>query len=188
MKRTGLTFIELIISITIFTIVIVAVYGVFYMGMKTWRRGQEQESLQEIRLALLKMEKEMKKAFFFSDIRFKGTSDKITFPLVIHGELQDELYTVTYSVSEDQDSRLKRILRNEKDMAGKEKSRKITPLMKSIKFEYRYGSIGPFEDFEWLQSWDGEKEDNLPSGVRISLETEQEIFNKVVFLKPEGFN
>ena len=170
MKQRGFTFIELIISVTIFSIVIVSVYGVFYMGIKSWKRAQGEKSLQEIRLAFLKMEKELKNTFFFSDDKFKGTSKNMSFPLVI----SDEVYTIIYSVNEDENSGLSQILRTKG-----EEEKEITPSMKSIKFEYAAIS----GDIEWKDSWN---EDTLPYGVRISLEDE-EIYNKVIFLKQPDF-
>ena len=170
MKRNGFTFIELIISVTIFSIVIVAVYGVFYMGIRSWKRAQGEKSLQEIRLVFLKMEKELKNTFFFSDAKFKGTSKNMSFPLVI----SDEVYTITYSVNEDEYSGSSRILRTKG-----EEEKEILPPMKSIRFQYAAIS----GDIEWKDSWN---EDSLPFGVRISLEDE-EIYSKTIFLKQPDF-
>ncbi len=171
MKKRAVTLIELMISVAIFSIVIVSVYGVFYMGMKTWRRAQGEKSLQEIRLAFLKMEKELKNTFFFSDVKFKGTSKDMSFPLVI----SDKVYAITYSVNEDETNGSNQILRI-KD----EEEKEISPLMKSIRFQYAAMS----EDIEWKDYW---SEDDLPYGVRISLEDE-EIYNKTIFLKQPDFN
>ncbi|MFC1621180.1 type II secretion system protein J [Candidatus Omnitrophota bacterium] len=167
---TGFTFIELIISVTIFSIVIVTVYSVFYMGIKSWKRAQGEKSLQEIRLTFLKIEKELKNTFFFSDAKFKGTSKNISFPLVI----SDKVYMITYSVNEDEVSGLNQILRKQG-----EEEKEISPLMKSIKFQYTAMS----RDIEWNDSWN---KDSLPYGVRISLEDE-DIYNKVIFLKQPDF-
>ncbi|MDP8230507.1 MAG: prepilin-type N-terminal cleavage/methylation domain-containing protein [Candidatus Gorgyraea atricola] len=186
MKKKGFTLIELIISVTIFSIVIVSVYGVFYMGLKTWRRAQGEKSLQEIRMAFLKMEKELKNTFFFSDTKFKGTSKDMSFPLVV----SDKVYTITYSVNENEDSGLSQILRT-KD----EEEKEISPPMKSIKFQY----AAMAEDIEWKDNWN---EDDLPSGIRISLEDEETcpvpfadrakskrhgVYSKTIFLKQPDF-
>ncbi|MBU1146997.1 MAG: prepilin-type N-terminal cleavage/methylation domain-containing protein [Candidatus Omnitrophica bacterium] len=170
MKQRGFTFIELIISVTIFSIVIVAVYGVFYMGIRSWKRAQGEKSLQEIRLVFLKMEKELKNTFFFSDVKFKGTSKDMTFPLVI----SDKVYAITYSVNEDEDDGLSWILRKQG-----EEEKEISPLMRSIKFQY----AGMSKEIEWKDSWD---EGSLPAGVRISLE-DGEIYSKTIFLKQPDF-
>ena len=189
MKRIGFTLIELIISITIFTIVIVTVYSVFYMGVKTWHRGQEKSSLQKVRLTFLKIEKELNDTFFFSDRPFKGTSTEMEFPLSISipDEDREVICIITYSVVEDEHSGLSELIRKEKlyikdTEKGEEKSKKLLSSKRSIKFEYAQESSDSSQNFEWQESWE---EDKLPSAVRISLETKDrnDIYNKVVFFK-----
>lgn len=189
MKRIGFTLIELIISITVFTIVIVTVYSVFYMGLKTWHRGQEKNSLQDVRLAFLKIEKELNDTFFFSDRPFKGTSTEIEFPLSISIPDEDRkvIYIITYSVMKDEHSGFNELVRKEKlyikDVKkSEEKSKKLLSLKRSIKFEYAQESSDPSQKFEWQENWE---EDKLPSAIRISLEMKDtnDIYNKVVFFK-----
>ena len=190
MKRPGFTFIELIIGITIFTIIIITVYSVFYMGIKTWCRGQERNSLQKVRLTFLKVENELKDSFFFSNVPFKGTSREMEFPLSIpiSDENKDTVHVIAYKVTEDKYSGLKELVRIEKlysenmDEEIDEKIKKLLTSIKSLRFEYVYQSNDPYQNFEWQEDW---KEDRLPSGVRISLEMNDtdEIYNKVIFLQ-----
>lgn len=189
MKRTGFTLIELIISITIFTIVIITVYSVFYMGIKTWRRGQERGSLQKVRLAFLKIEKELKESFFFSNRPFRGTSTEMVFPLSISlsDEDKETVYIITYSVIEDGYTGLSGLTRKEKPYIqdtekGEQKTKKLLSSKKSIKFEYAHESDDFSQNFEWQENWE---EDKPPFGVRISLEMDGsgEIYNKVIFLQ-----
>lgn len=190
MKRAGFTLIELIVSITIFTIVMVTVYGVFCMGIKTWRRGQERSPLQKVRLAFLRMEKELKNTFFFSNRLFKGTSTEVEFPLTvpISDEDKDAIYIVTYSVIEDEYSGFRELIRKEKvysvnmeeEIGGR--IRKLLTSIRSLRFEYAHESSDPSQNFEWQGDWE---EDKLPSGVRISLSVNDsdEIYNKIIFLQ-----
>jgi len=195
MKRNGFTFIEVVISITIFTIIIVAVYSVFYMGLRTWRKGQEEKSLQKVRLAFLKIEKELKKTFFFSKVPFKGTREGMIFPLSLPEEDIEKIYVVTYSIDKDKDTDFKQLIRKEKIFTEdfhsvEEKEKSLLPLMKDIKFEYAYLVQNPIKTLEWQNMWDGEEKDNIPSGVRISLEREDsaEVYSKLILLQHEDFS
>lgn len=188
----GFTFIELIVSITIFTIVIIAIYSAFNLGIKTWRRSEEERSLQKVRLALLKVEKELKESFFFSGIPFSGTDKEMVFPLTIPAGDRDRACIITYSVNIDSRAGLKKLVRKERDFSedieeAKEKIKKVSPLVNEIKFAYAYKAEGPSKDFEWQAFWDGKEKGALPSGVRISLATDEGggFYNKMIFL-PHG--
>ena len=196
MKRSGFTFIEIIVSITIFTVIIVSVYSVFYMGVKTWRRNQEERSLQKIRMTFLKIEKELKRTFFFSMVPFNGTSKEVLFPLSISDLDSDteKLYVVTYAIDRDEYVGLEGLTREEEVFSEdpgdfKEKKKNLLPLMKEIRFEYARTSGDSSKTFAWQDEWDGAVENSLPSGVRISLEvdTPQEVYSKVVLLEQGDF-
>jgi prepilin-type N-terminal cleavage/methylation domain-containing protein len=192
MKRSAFTLIELIITITIFTVIIAAVYSAFYIGIKTWRRSDAGGDVQKVRLGLLKIQKELKDSFFFSKILFKGTAEEITFPLSISDEDAKKIYVITYRVSQDEQTGLKQLIRRQKifsDNANmeevEEKTKTLLPFMKSIRFEYAYKPNDASKDFEWENIWEGEKQNKLPSGVRISLQASDsdEIYSKVIFLQ-----
>ena len=189
MKRNAFTFIELIIGITIFTVVIVTVYSAFNMGIKAWRRGQTEKSLQRIRLAFLKIDKELKDTFFFSEISFKGTPDQMEFPLTISGEDREKLYKITYTVDTSEEPGLKELTRKEIERSkdteepAEEKTRKLLTSIKSESVGFEY--TGPSQDFEWQKTWDGRAFEELPSAVRVSLQMDdsEEIYSKVIFLQ-----
>lgn len=194
MRRRAFTLIELLITVTIFTVVIVAICGVFNMGIKTWRRGQDEKSIQEIRLCFLKMEKELRSSFFFSGIPFKGTYKEIVFPLTVSEGDKDKIYTITYAVEKGKKPESWQINRKERlfsdSIAGEteETSKKLSPAVEEIKFEYAYRDAAPPGAFKWKEAWDaGASEKKLPSGVRISLKEGEgaKIYNKVIFLMPE---
>lgn len=194
MKRTGFTLLEVIISVTIFSIIITAVYGAFYMGIKTWRRGREERSLQEVRLGLLKIQKELKNTFFFSDPRasFTGTEHKMVFPLNISDGDREVVSIVTYRIDTDAQTELKEFIREERPFSEEtgeagEKVKRILPLMKSVRFEYAYKTDDPSKGFEWRGLWKGGEQKKLPASVRISLEPPdgKEIYHKVIFIREE---
>lgn len=190
MKRRAFTLIELIITVTIFTIIIVTVYSSFYMGMKAWRRAEGDASFPKIRIGLLKIEKELKDSFYFSRIPFKGTSEEVSFPLTVPDGDSQKIYIVTYDVNEDGGTGLKQLIRKERIFSAQEevleeKTKGFLPLVKDIRFEYAYRTDSASKEFEWQGFWDGETQNRLPSGIRISLEMDGsgDRYNKVIFLQ-----
>ncbi|PIV39404.1 MAG: hypothetical protein COS29_02775, partial [Candidatus Omnitrophica bacterium CG02_land_8_20_14_3_00__42_8] len=113
LKRGSFTLIELIVSVAILSVIVVSIYSVFSLGVRTWRRGNENTSLQKIRLGLLKMENELKRSFFFSKVPFRGTSSEIIFPLAIKVEEAERVYIVTYYIDDDKATGFKNLMRRE---------------------------------------------------------------------------
>jgi len=190
MKRKAFTLIELLVSVVIIALISVAVYSAFNVGLKTWRGAHGRRSLQKIRLALLKINKELKRTFFFSRIPFKGTHDDMIFPLSMVDGNVESIYTISYFVNRDNHAGLKQLVRKETLFSENIKERRgdvrrLTPLMKDIRFEYAYRKRNSSEGIEWYDSWDGEEQDGLPSGVRISLRNNDTggLYNKVIFLQ-----
>lgn len=190
MKRNGFSFIELIISVTIFAIIMAAVYSAFNMGIKVWRRGQDRRVGQKIRLGFLKIEKELKDTFFFSRIPFKGTHQGMTFPLSIPRGDTERTYVITYSIEVDEGTGLSELTRKEKvfpeeleEDGGTIKG--LLPPTTSIGFEYAYRSNVTSKNLEWQDAWSEERQNKLPAGVKITLQMDDsgEVYNKVVFLQ-----
>lgn len=191
-KRHGFTFIELIVTIAIFLLILATVYSAFSMGLKTWRNTQVERDARKVRLGLLKMQKELKRSFFFSKIPFRGTHEEMVFPLSTPDGGIEKIYVITYSIEVDRNTGFKQLVRKQKVFSeetgkDKEKIKKILPLARTIGLEYAYLSEGPYKNFEWKGFWDGEEQNKLPSGVRISFAMNHKdgIYDKIIFL-PQG--
>ncbi|MBU3911858.1 MAG: prepilin-type N-terminal cleavage/methylation domain-containing protein [Candidatus Omnitrophica bacterium] len=187
MRRTGLTFIELMIGIAILSVAMLTVYGVFSIGLKIWHRSHAERALQDVRLAFLKIDKEMKNTFFFSEIPFKGSEDKVTFPVSVNEGEKQKLYVVSYVIKNPSGPGLKELAREERyfserayESSDMVKVRTMVGSLKSARFEYAYSNAS---GYEWLPYWDGTGQGQMPSGVRISLEIENDFYNKVIFLQ-----
>lgn len=193
-KKYGFTFIEIIIGIAILMVIMLAVYNVLSIGLKVWHRGQAERSMEDVRLAFLKIEKDLKSTFFFSRIPFKGGKKKLTFPLSLRKGDAQKLYSISYKIEKDNVSGMSDIVRIEEsfsDDAGKDpeevNSKKIAGSLESAGFEYAYRAEENDKVYEWASFWDGEKQAKIPSGVRVSvkLKGKEEFYNKVIFL-PHG--
>ncbi len=190
LKRGSFTLIELIVSVALLSVIVVSIYSVFNLGIRAWRRGSENASLQKIRISLLKMENELKRSFFFSKVPFRGTSSEIIFPLAIKGEEAEKVYIVTYYIDDDKAAGSKNLMRREmvfsdglKDEEGlKEKLFSAA----SIQFGYPFKSGEVSDNIEWQGSW-SELQGKMPSGMRITFKIDDgnEDYNKVIII-PQG--
>jgi len=189
--KKAFTLIELIITTLILAIIVVSIYSAFSIGIKAWKRGNEGQDIQKVRSGLLKMQKELKGSFFFSRVPFRGTSTEIIFPLSMPDGETEKVYIISYSVTEDKDANLKRLMRKEEVFTerleeAKEPIERLLFSASSIEFEYAYRLKDGSRGFEWQLFWD-ESQKRLPSAVRISfkLKDSDEIYNKTIFI-PQG--
>ena len=190
MKRDSFTLIELIVSVAILSVIVVSIYSVFSLGVRTWRRGNENTSLQKIRLGLLKMENELKRSFFFSKVPFRGTSSEIIFPLAIKVEEAERVYIVTYYIDDDKAAGFKNLMRREMVFSDGLKDEEVLEKKlfsaASIQFGYPFKSKDISDSIEWQGSWP-EPIGKMPSGVRITFKIDDgnEDYNKVIII-PQG--
>ncbi len=104
--RAGFTFIELIIALTIFSIIALGIYSTFSTGLIAARRGEGVGRLeQEARFSLDKMAKELRNAVTYNygpdypqAKLFSGEKNKISFLSLIYNSSiqQSEIKRITY--------------------------------------------------------------------------------------------
>ncbi len=188
--KKGFTLIEITISTILFAIIIIVVYSSFNLGLRIWRREtSDNPILQPIRVGLLKIEKELKSAFFYTGIPFKGTKEHIIFPLIISKEGTPKIRTVHYYIEKDKDLNTVKILRKVIEAGPQSKEpenvKTVFEGLDSASFNYAFKSIKPLETFVWKEDFDGTRLQRLPNGVRVSLILKKESFDKIIFI-PQG--
>ena len=186
MTRRAFTLIELIIAAAILSVVMVSVYSAFSVGIKAWRTGSEGQDLRKTRIALLKIQKELRSSFFFSKAPFKGGSSEIIFPIAVTEKDTKKIHIVTYSISEDKKYIIrKQRLFTENSQAEEEAVEKRIFSARSIAFQYMYRLDNP-EGIDWEGDWP-ETRQAVPSAVKISFELDNgnELYNKTIFI-PQG--
>lgn len=80
--KKGLTFIELLIAVLIFSIIVVSLYSAFRVGLLAYKKGERVASLyQRIRLSLDSIALDLRNSYKFSDkdVRFIAEEGKISF-------------------------------------------------------------------------------------------------------------
>ncbi|MBU2540438.1 MAG: prepilin-type N-terminal cleavage/methylation domain-containing protein [Candidatus Omnitrophica bacterium] len=80
--KRGITFVELLIAILIFSIIVTSLYSAFRVGLTAYKRGERFASCyQGIRLALDSIALDLRNSYKFSesDVRFKAEESKVSF-------------------------------------------------------------------------------------------------------------
>jgi len=187
-NTAGFTLIELVIATVILAIIAVSIYGSFSVGVKVWRRGDENRGLQKIRIALLSMQKELRGSFYFSNAPFKGASSEITFPLVAAREDKGGIYVVNYYVTEDKNTQSMVLMKRKILFSGNQsvEDRRMGELIHSMDFEYAYEFQNGLNGVEWKDVWE-ESQKKVPLMIRINFMfgADKDIYHKVIFI-PQG--
>jgi prepilin-type N-terminal cleavage/methylation domain-containing protein len=190
--QQGFTLIELMVSLTIFSVVALAIYSAFASGVGAWRSAREFSSTyQTARLVLDDMARELTNALTLSGSDFVGEAQRLSFltvrrPPDVNGRPADPRITrVTYEVRRDRASATYSLARVEATQAdgspGEETELVVSPISR-LEFLYTHkddrGQIVP-----WKDAW--QVSDALPLGVKIILVVGETRFTKLVFI-PHG--
>jgi len=160
--RRGFTLLEVLLAVTLLTIVIGAVYANFSIGLKSYKKGMARgDLLQDARGGLRVLEADIERMLPGQDAVFSGES--IAFLTVTHGK-ESRLEKVMYSTSGGELSRQVSFPGVQKE--GAEGTASGVTLIKGIKkagFEYNDGA-------EWVEEL--KDKEKTPTGVRIKMELE----------------
>jgi type II secretion system protein J len=197
MKRPlarGFTFIELIIAVSIFAVVAVAIYSTFGSGISAWKKAQAAQKLyQEIRLGLGKMTLDLENAAFYSQkdgfANFEGKKDMLSFYSLVEN-LQAEpahraLHKITYSLEEPDLKRLEQSFAQSVQEAPEGEPEVLASGIKRLNLLYCYQQEGE-PPYKWKDSWNDLQA--IPQGIKIELvlsESDDLVFTKFVFI-PTG--
>ncbi len=208
-KKNGFTFIELIIAITIFSIIAVSVYSVFRVGVDIWHRTSPIiQTNQSFRFFFSTISSDLKnsvsynavslgpKTFASSEkkcVNFDGEKQKISFMTLIdisgegvlpHAELARVIYDFDRSGKTVRRSVATKAEGFSEDLA------KPTDLLNDIEdkdfgFEYCYKRTSTATDHEceWKDAWEDDDRDRgkIPRGVKVKAGE----YNKTIFI-PTG--
>ncbi|MFH0827375.1 MAG: prepilin-type N-terminal cleavage/methylation domain-containing protein [Candidatus Omnitrophota bacterium] len=177
MKRTNaFTLVEVLISSSIFLIVLVTVYSAFHAGVFGYRNIEDRIALfQAGRFILERIQLDLRNSFAYSkdQTRFLGLADEISFLTLIdtfwQNTLIQEVALVSYSPQGD---KLMRLCKRGK-LALDEKSGvapdEMVQGLQELNFEYGY--IDPIDkSLKFKDSWVLESEQKtFPVAVRIKL-------------------
>jgi prepilin-type N-terminal cleavage/methylation domain-containing protein len=205
----GFTFIELIIAVTIFSIIAVSIYSTFSAGIKVWLKTSPMiEENQAMRVFFNSISADLKRAVAYYDastqlaksgfgsgyegkINFEGTADKISFIAVIiisdpDTGLREEPARISY-IYDKANKQVTRLVATKAEGLNEANAKNYVMLdgveEKNFGFEYCYkkGASDSDYEYEWTDSWEEKNVQNIPRAVRIKANG----FTKTVFI-PTG--
>ncbi|MFH0771647.1 MAG: prepilin-type N-terminal cleavage/methylation domain-containing protein [Candidatus Omnitrophota bacterium] len=182
----GFTLIELIIAVTVFSVVILTVYLSFGVGIRAWREAEGSYKLrQQARQSLDIIGRELRNAVNFAPIQFEGGKDWIRFASSPVARDSDSVcggvFEMEYFIEEDSgadksagaaEKSLYRICRTYKeslqeDSELKKDAAKSLLISGLSGFKLRYARRED-ENIIWVDNW--EKDNKcIPFGVELSL-------------------
>jgi general secretion pathway protein J len=187
----GFTLLELLISLTIFSVVAVIVYVTLDFCTRALERGETRKNAnQRARAALALISRQLKSAYPLTVraegetfVYFFGGPDEMSFVSAAGRPEAGGLEKVTYFLREDRDGRrslwvrtsapaLPTDLVNDRE-GGLRQEAEVLPDVEGIVWEYfgqsQEGERGRSRNNqEWNERWDGRKEHRLPIAVRVS--------------------
>lgn len=161
--RAGFTFLELLVGTLIFSMLAIAIYSSFSIGVRAWRRGEEDyRSRQEARYLLNTLSRELRCAVNSSLIRFSGESGSVSFC-----KASDGIYEVTYLYEPEQKS-VYRLMRTyaESINAGAGVRSKVASGISDFKMTFAYKEGGKIV---WQEFWN-EENAAVPYGIKVLIE------------------
>ncbi len=194
-KRTKtFTFVELMVALTLFSIIAVSIYHTLRTGLKMYTQGNTViADNQKLRLFFDTLSRDLANSVDFRPyVDCQWGDDSISFSALV-GESQDgrlnrEFARISYVLDRDKLVR-KYASRRAAFKAEKAEEQILLENVDSVSFAYAYQSEGFADQPEWLGEWDFKDDDfKLPRGVRITLtfksegESHPEVFTKTVLI------
>lgn len=181
MKTKGLTLLELLIAVSIFSLVALSLYAAFQSGIRTYERMDSSfDVYQALRVVMNRLELDLKNSFSYlrGDSKFIGSEKALAFFSAIDTLQQDnETYpNIGYIKYEFTDNMLRRTCYLGLDALteGSEPSgEKVFSLLKDISFTYAVASKDLGSVYQWQEEWpkseDLEKGKKFPLAVKVSV-------------------
>ncbi len=203
MNKGAFTFIELLIAVSIFAVVAIALYSTFFAGIMVWKRSGEGGGLyQDVKFTFDYINRDLKNAVTYttdeeSALVFSGTASEVSFVTLEPSFLENgmagrELISVSYGLEEEEGQLTRRAAGISLGLDTEKAEKEI--LLKGVedfKFEYCYDSGDEDEPYLWKEEWEHEGM-KVPRGIRLSFLIKSEKggkgaseFSKIIFV-PTG--
>ncbi len=178
----GFTLLEALVGITIFSLVIVALYAGYGLGIRSWESGERtQTAVSELRLAGSFVRRHAAQAFPLAISKsnawrlwFEGEPQRLVFVTTMPAYLgQGGMYEMTLNVDEQEDGATlmvsRRLLHPDAEPGTPgvdDQARPLVEDLESAQFAY-FGATGDDGEESWQARWVGRQ--RLPRLVRLRL-------------------
>lgn len=141
-RSIGFTMIEMVIALSLFTVVVISAYGAFRGGFVAYQRVESQlGSRYELDMLISQLSKELRAALFYAPVPFEGKSDKLEFPARLwryeNDQLKEDLYQVTYQFRDGQLMRSELKIKKKFSESGHADAEPLIPLS-ACRFQFAY--------------------------------------------------
>ena len=191
---SGFTLLELVIALTIVTVIVVIIFGALRIGIRAWEKGEKDVDIRQRQRIVLDLIKHQLASTCVSEVRardqqlvpIKGDSKSIEFisQIPLTPGSQVGIVLVKYVVKREMGGDKERFIFYERNVALPDKKigagspeegdyAELMSGMKSMVFEYL--KERPDEAAStWQKNWDPEVEKGVPLAVRVTLEADDE--------------
>ncbi|OGW90637.1 MAG: hypothetical protein A3D28_05265 [Omnitrophica bacterium RIFCSPHIGHO2_02_FULL_63_14] len=184
MKRlSGFTLVEMVMSVTIFSIVAAGIAGTFFSGMKLWQRANQTSAVQYDGLwALETMARDLRQSVDLPWLGFTGSAQEISFPVPSDGLL----YQLTYTFDEAGKQLLRtrvlvKDLVEDKEAEGTMRKTAADADAFSLSFLHRDADT---EALSWTETW--KPKDGVCVAVKPRITIKGEEFAKEIYIPIAG--
>ncbi len=187
LKSKGFTLLELLVTLTILTMLLGVIFGCLHIGIRAWEKGEEvAEENQEIRILRDLISQQIRSLYPYKfregnieSPAFKGDDHSIRFISTMGATSRGPvgLTLVSYFVDPSYGLMLceKRIFKRETfedEWNMEEGAIPFSSLVSEIAFEY------DGEDGEGSEEWDANREGGFPDTITVSLRYKEELSDK----------
>lgn len=188
---SGFTLLELVVTFTILSLVVIMILGALRLGSAAWEKGEERaEKIQKKRVVFDLLSQQMKSAFPYRIKSQKAESDYLAFlgdggslrfvsAFSLRARKQEGLVFVIYKVEEGASSGKtlklyeKRVLNKTflEETPDEEQFLTLADGLSDLRFEYfEEAAEGGDKDATgtWAESWDAKEKKGLPSQVKLT--------------------
>lgn len=171
----GFTLIEILLVVSVLSVVGVAVYHVFSDSLKVWSRAQSSLTEEDVSIFSQKITSDVRNAFMYSKIRFEGKEDSLAFAAIIRtpadiksglaeGSYVNQIGKVEYYFDDLKNGLYRRQANYSQALGGKTPAgRLLVSDIKSVKFQYYYRHGSTYEV-------EAQGRAIIPSAVSVDLE------------------
>lgn len=165
-----MTLIELLVTMTILSVISMAIYASLNSGLKIWKRINQPMAHEDLDVFFDRFGHDLRNCARFTGIPFVGAPERVEFPAILPGPRfgGDVIGRVIYAY----DPQGKILTRSQQDFSqiySGEESSKAQPIpdLGSVKFRY-YVYDKETKEYSWQEDF---LEGNFPAAVRIELES-----------------
>lgn len=165
-----MTLVELLVTMTILSVISAAIYASLNSGLKIWKRVNQQMAHEDLDIFFDRFRHDLKNCIRFGGIPFVGTPERVEFPALFSspGWNGDVIGRVSY-LYDPQAKTLARVQQDFSQIYTGDDATKIQPIpgLTAVKFRY-YLYDQETQEYSWQ---DDSLEEGLPVAVRIELES-----------------